>query len=121
MGHTTHIRQATTPNGTIYQQPVTSGIVTTPTNIVRMNPTQTIQPQHTIQNQTAQYVPQTVWTNTISQAPHQQQQFTLQKQTQPSSVLQYATIKNGKNLLLFSPSKTNVFRSIQNRYNSNHL
>lgn len=101
MGNTTHFRQATAPNGTIYQQPVTSGIVTTPTNIVRVNPTQTIQSQQTIQNQTGQFVPQTVWANTISQAPQHQQQFTLQKPTQPSSVLQYATIKNGKNLFLF--------------------
>ena len=71
--------------------------MTTPTNIVRVNPTQTIQSQQTIQNQTGQFVPQTVWAHNISQTPQQQQQFTLQKSTQPSSVLQYATIKNGKN------------------------
>lgn len=63
--------------------------MTTPsTSIVRVN-----QPQ-TIQNQ-GQFVPQTLWTNNLTQNPQQQQQFTLQKQTQQSSVLQYTSIKNG--------------------------
>ena len=101
IGNPTQIRQ-TTPNGTIFQQPVTSGIMTTPTNIVRVNPTQTIQSQQTMHNQTGQFVPQTIWTNNISQTSQQQQQFTIQKPTQSSSVLQYATIKNGKNLCFFS-------------------
>ncbi len=85
-----HIRQTNTQNGTILQQPVTSGIMTTPTSIVRVN-----QPQST-QQQQGQFIPQTLWTNNLS--PHQ---FTLQKQTQPSSVLQYATVKNGKRKCFF--------------------
>jgi len=97
MGNTTqHIRQASTQNGTIFQQPVTSGIMTTPTSIVRVNQPQNT--QQTIQNH-GQFVPQTLWTNNIPQSP--QNQFTLQKQTQPSSVLQYATIKNGKRNFFF--------------------
>jgi hypothetical protein len=96
MGNTTQIRQANTQNGMVFQQPIMSGIMTTPTNIVRVN-----QPQQTIQNH-GQYVPQTLWTNNSQTPPPQQQQqqqqqsFTLQKQTQPSFVLQNATIKNGK-------------------------
>ncbi len=91
MGNTTQIRQANTQNGMVFQQPIMSGIMTTPTNIVRVN-----QPQQTIQNQ-GQFVPQTLWTNNSQTPPPQQQQsFTLQKQTQPSFVLQNATIKNGK-------------------------
>jgi len=85
-----HIRQTNTQNGTILQQPVTSGIMTTPTSIVRVN-----QPQST-QQQQGQFIPQTLWTNNLSQ-----HQFTLQKQTQPSSVLQYATVKNGKRKCFF--------------------
>jgi hypothetical protein len=100
MGNTTQIRQTNMQNGTIFQQPITSGIMTTPTNIVRVNQPQTIQQQQTIQNQ-GQFVPQTLWTNNISQTPQQQQQFTLQKQTQQSPVFQYATVKNGKNRKIF--------------------
>jgi hypothetical protein len=108
MGNTTqHIRQASTQNGTIFQQPVTSGIMTTPTSIVRVNQPQNI--QQTIQNH-GQFVPQTLWTNNIPQSP--QNQFTLQKQTQPSSVLQYATIKNGKrNFFLSVFSLIYLFRT----------
>lgn len=85
---TPFLRQTSTQNGTIIQQPVTSGIMTTPsTSIVRVN-----QPQQTVQNQ-GHFVPQTLWANNPSQSP--QQQFTLQKTTQPTSVLQYAAIKNG--------------------------
>lgn len=96
MGNNTQIRQTMTPNGNVFQQPIPSGIMTTPTNIVRVNPS-----QQTIPNPTAQFVPQTVWTNTISQAPQQQQQFTVQKPIQQPSLLQYATIKNGNNSFLF--------------------
>jgi len=72
--------------------------MTTPTSIVRVNQPQTIQQQQIIQNQ-GQFVPQTLWTNNTPQSP--QQQFTLQKQTQPSAVLQYATVKNGKRKFFF--------------------
>jgi hypothetical protein len=90
-----NIRQTNIQNGTILQQHMPSGIMTTPTSIVRVNQPQTIQQQqqHTMQNQ-GQYLQQTLWTNNNPQSP--QHQFTLQKQTQPSSVLQYATIKNGR-------------------------
>ena len=77
--------------------------MTTPTNIVRVNQPHTFQQQQqqhqTMQNQ-GQFVPQTIWTHNLSQTSQQQQQhqqhFTLQKQTPPNSVLQYATVKNGK-------------------------
>ena len=99
MGNTTqNIRQTSTQNGTILQQPVTSGIMTTPTSIVRVNQPQSTQQHQTIQNH-GQYMPQTLWTNNMPQSP--QHQFTLQKQTQPSSVLQYATVKNGKRKFFF--------------------
>ena len=109
MGNATHIRQTNIQNGTVFQQPITSGIVTTPTNIVRVN-----QPQQTIQNQ-GHYVPQTVWTNNSQIQPqqqHHQQQFTLQKQ--PSFVLQNAPVKSGKikyNLFLFISNQFNCFRT----------
>ena len=90
-----NIRQTNIQNGTILQQQMPSGIMTTPTSIVRVKQPQTIQQQQqTMQNQ-GQYLQQTLWTNNNNpQSP--QHQFTLQKQNQPSSVLQYATIKNGR-------------------------
>lgn len=99
-----HIRQANTQNGTIFQQPVHNGIMTTPTSIVRVNQPQNSQQQQQhqlIQNQ-GQYLQQTLWTNSVQQSPQQHQQhFTLQKQTQSSSVLQYATVKNGMRKLIY--------------------
>ena len=109
MGNATqYIRQASTQNGTILQQPITSGIMTTPsTSIVRVNQPQTIQHQQQSGQNQGQYVQQTVWSNNLSQNPQQQQQqFTLQKQTQPSSVLQYATIKNGKKKIFITTKKS---------------
>jgi hypothetical protein len=99
MGNSTqHIRQTNIQNGTILQQQMTSGLMTTPTSIVRVN-----QPQQTMQNQ-GQFVPQT-WTNNLS--PHQ---FTLQKPTQSSSVLQYTTVKNGtRKYLIYRRKKTCLF------------
>ncbi|CAF2899112.1 unnamed protein product [Rotaria sp. Silwood2] len=92
MGNTTqNIRQTNIQNGTILQQPMTNGIMTTPTSIVRVNQPQTMQHQTTALNQ-GQFVPQTLWTNSIQQIPHHQ--FTLQKQTQQQSGIQYATVKN---------------------------
>ncbi|CAF0799115.1 unnamed protein product [Rotaria sordida] len=93
MGNTTqNIRQTNIQNGTtILQQPMTSGIMTTPTSIVRVNQPQTLQQSSTALNQ-GQFVPQTFWTNNIQHTP--QHQFTLQKQTQQSSGLQYTTVKN---------------------------
>ncbi|UJR28048.1 hypothetical protein I4U23_009304 [Adineta vaga] len=89
MGNTTqNIRPTSTQNGTILQPQMTSGIMTTPTNFVRVNQSQPMQSQH------GQYTTQTVWTNNLSQSSHQQ--FTIQKQPQQqqSSVLQYATVKS---------------------------
>jgi hypothetical protein len=97
MGNTTqNIRYTNTQNGTILQQPMNSGIMTAPTSIVRVNQPQTM--QHQQQQQQGQYIPQQVWTNNMPQSP--QQQFTLQKQPQQSSVFQYATVKNGARHLL---------------------
>jgi hypothetical protein len=99
MGNTTqHIRQSNTQNGTIIQQqqqqPMTSGMMTTPTSIVRVNQPQSMQQQqHQITHNQGQFAPQTLWTNNIS--PTAQHQFTLQKQTQQSPIVQYATVKNG--------------------------
>ena len=107
MGNTTqNIRQTSTQNGTILHQPMTSGMMTTPTSIVRVNQPQTMQQQST-QNQ-GQFVPQTLWTNNMSQSP--QHQFTLQKQTPQSPILQYATVKNGeRNFLFFEKKQLVVF------------
>jgi hypothetical protein len=99
-----NIRQTNIQNGTILQQPMTSGMMTTPTSIVRVNQPHAIQQQQITQNQ-GQYVPQTLWTNNNNpQSP--QHHFTVQKQTQPSSVLQYATVKSGTKEFLFFWNKT---------------
>ncbi|CAF5171068.1 unnamed protein product [Rotaria magnacalcarata] len=91
-----NMRQTSLQNGTILQQPMTSGLMTTPTSIVRVNQPQNMQQHpHTISQ--GQYVPQTIWTNNISQtSQQQQQQFTLQKQTHQQATVQYTTVKNGK-------------------------
>ncbi len=113
-----NIRQPSTQNGTILHQPVTSGIMTTPTSIVRVN-----QPQNTQQHQNqGQFVPQTLWTNNIPQTS--QPQFTLQRQTQQSPVFQYTTIKNGKknifliNIVFFSYISFILFRTSCIWYNA---
>ncbi|CAF0787250.1 unnamed protein product [Adineta steineri] len=85
-----NIRQTNTQNGTILQQQMNSGMMTTPTNIVRVNQPQTMQHQQQQQQQHGQFVQQTVWTSNNNP----QHQFTLQKQSQQSSVFQYATVKN---------------------------
>ncbi|CAF2134598.1 unnamed protein product [Rotaria magnacalcarata] len=90
-----NMRQTSLQNGTILQQPMTSGLMTTPTSIVRVNQPQNMQQHpHTISQ--GQYVPQTIWTNNISQTSQQQQQqqFTLQKQTHQQATVQYTTVKN---------------------------
>ena len=78
-----NIRQTNIQNGTNLQRPITSGLMTAPTSIVRLN-----QPQ-TTQNQ-AQFVSQTLWTNNTSQST--QQSFNVQKPIQTS-------VKNGKKKL----------------------
>lgn len=95
---TQNIRQTNLQNGTILQQPTTSGIMTTPTSIVRVN-----QPQSTTINH-GQFLPQTVWTNNNT-SQSSQPQFTIQKQPQQQSTIQYATVKNGKIRIYLSVSE----------------
>jgi hypothetical protein len=91
---TQSIRQAVTQNGTIVHQPMSSGIMTTPTSFVRFNQPQNIQQSHHITQNQGQYTPQTVWTNTMQQTSHPQ--FTLHKPSQQSPIVHYATVKNGE-------------------------
>ncbi|CAF3339479.1 unnamed protein product [Rotaria sp. Silwood1] len=110
MGNTTqNIRQTNIQNGTIFQQPMSSGIMTTPTSIVRVNQPQTIQQQSTTLNH-GQFVPQTLWTNNIQQTP--QHQFTLQKQPQQQlSGVQYAPVKNEPVTISGMQSQPSVIQS----------
>ena len=90
MGNITqNLRPTPSQNGTILSQPMTSGIMTAPTNFVRVNQSQPMQTQQ----QQGQFTAQTVWTNNLSQSS--QPQFTIQKQAQQPSVLQYTTVKTG--------------------------
>ncbi|CAF0944184.1 unnamed protein product [Adineta ricciae] len=103
MGNITqNIRPTPSQNGTILSQPMTSGIMTTPTNFVRVNQSQPMQTQQ----QQGQFTTQTVWTNNLSQSS--QPQFTIQKQPQQPSVLQYTTVKTEPGTPGGNQSQSNV-------------
>jgi hypothetical protein len=112
MGNTIqNSRQTSTQNGTFLQQPMTSGgIMTTPTSIVRLNQSLPMMQQQQQQQPQTQgsFAPQTMWTN-MPQSP--QQQFTLQKQQQLSSLVQYSSVKNGNDFLNHLKIRTRLYFS----------
>ena len=67
--------------------------MTTPTSIVRLNQPQTMSQTHHIVHSPGPFQGQTTWTNSMSQSP--QPQFTLQKTSQATPIVQYTTVKNG--------------------------
>ena len=94
---TQNLRQTNMPNGSpILQQQMNSGIMTTPTSIVRVNQPQNMQQTHHIAQNQGQFQSQTLWTNAMPQSP--QHQFTLQKAPQQSPIVHYATVKNGQRI-----------------------
>jgi len=88
--------------------------MTTPsTSIVRLN--------HPQQNQ-GHFVTQSMWTNNVPQNSQAQQQFTVQKTTQPTSVLQYTTVKNGSTMKHLHFSKLFiVFFFFRRTWNANAI
>lgn len=89
-------RMTPTQNGTIIQQQLNNGVIQTPTGIVRVNQAQTMQQVQHINSNQGQFTQQTVWTTTNNaNSQPQQHQFTLQKAPQQTSIIHYATVKNG--------------------------
>ena len=100
-----NLRQQTTQNGTILQQQMSNGMMTTPTSIVRVNQPQTMQQIQQMTTNQGQLTQQTLWASSTPQSP--QPQFTLQRTNQQSPIFQYATIKNGESFLLLNRKTLN--------------